>query len=305
MQRYDDRLEPPLAASAVSIGNFDGVHCGHARLLGHLVHRARRLEVPAAVVTFDPHPLKVLHPEKAPVPITSLHEKARRLERLGVDVLLVLRFDRRMAGMEPVPFLEEVLVAQLAPRLLVVGHDFNFGRNRAGTLDLLREFCRARGIELEVIDPVTSEGQRISSSQIRQALAEGRLPEANELMGHPYRIEGLVHEGARRGRTLGFPTANLRAPDLLLPRGVYRGRALWPGGEGAAAVNIGGRPTFDDGETLVEVHVLDGRPELYGEVLRVELLERLRPEMRFAGPDELKRQIQADVEAVRAASGGD
>jgi riboflavin kinase/FMN adenylyltransferase len=302
MQRHNDRIEPPLRASAVSIGNFDGVHCGHARLLGRLVEHARALGVPCAVVTFQPHPLKVLRPDKAPVPITSLEEKARRLELLGVDALLVLRFDERLAQMEPLPFLEEVIVAQLHPRLLVVGHDFNFGKDRKGTLELLQGFCAGRGIELEVVEPVESGGRRVSSSEIRQTLARGDLPAANALMGHPYRVEAVVIQGARRGQTLGFPTANLQVPELLLPRGVYRGHARWNGGGGAAAINVGGRPTFGgDGETIVEVHVLDGRPELYGQRLAVEFHERLRPEMRFAGPEQLAHQIRADVAAIRAA----
>jgi riboflavin kinase / FMN adenylyltransferase len=303
MQRHHDRIEPPLAASAASIGNFDGVHCGHARLLGRLVEHARALGVPPAVVTFQPHPLKILRPDKAPVPITSLDEKARLLERLGVEVLLVLRFDEPLARMEPAAFLQEVIVAQLHPRLVVVGHDFNFGKDRKGTLDLLGVFCGERGIELEVIEPVESEGQRVSSSEIRQALTRGDLPTANALMGHPYRVESVVVEGDRRGRTLGFPTANLQVAELLVPRGVYRGHAWWNGRSGPAAVNVGGRPTFGDGgETLVEVHVLDGRPELYGKRLAVDFLERLRPEMRFAGPEQLVNQIRADVAAVRAAA---
>jgi riboflavin kinase/FMN adenylyltransferase len=204
--------------------------------------------------------------------------------------------------MEPLQFLQDVIVAQLHPRLLVVGHDFNFGKDRKGTIDLLHAYCAGHGIELEVIEPVETHGQRISSTEIRQALAEGNLSLARALMGHAYSIEGIVAEGDRRGRTLGFPTANLRAPQLLLPRGVYRGWASWSGGEGAAAINVGGRPTFGDGETLVEVHVLDGRPELYGKLLHVEFLERLRPEMRFEGPEPLKKQLEADIEMVRAKS---
>jgi riboflavin kinase / FMN adenylyltransferase len=302
MQRHHDRIEPPLEASAASIGNFDGVHRGHARLLGRLIAQARRLSVPPAVVTFQPHPLKVLRPEKAPVPITSLTEKARRLELLGVEVLFVLRFDERLAAMEPIDFLEQRIVAPLRPKLLVVGHDFNFGKDRKGTLDLLRLFCAGRSIELDVIEPVESDGQRISSTEIRIALAHGDLQQANDLMGHSYRIEAKVIEGDHRGRTLGFPTANLVVPDLLVPRGVYRGQAVWDGGNGPAAVNIGGRPTFGDGQTLVEVHVLDGRPELYGQSLAVELLERLRPEIRFEGPEQLMNQIRADVAAIRAAT---
>jgi riboflavin kinase/FMN adenylyltransferase len=302
MRRIFDRIGKPLAASAASIGNFDGVHWGHARLVERLVGRARDLGVPAVVVTFQPHPLKLLRPEKAPVPITSLEEKARRLEQLGVDVLVVLRFDRDLAEMEPRAFLEEVVVDGLHPRLLVVGHDFNFGKDRKGTIELLRDFCAERGIELDVIDPVGRGGQRISSSEIRRALGRGDLLLANALMGHPYRLEGVVVEGDRRGRMLGFPTANLRAPELLLPKGVYRGVARWSGGQGLAAINVGVRPTFGGGETIVEVHVLDGRPELYGELLQVEFHERLRAEQRFEGPEQLREQIRADVAAVRAKS---
>ena len=236
------------------------------------------------------------------MPITSLTEKARRLELLGVEILFVLRFDERLAAMEPIDFLEQRIVAPLRPKLLVVGHDFNFGKDRKGTLDLLRLFCAGRSIELDVIEPVESDGQRISSTEIRIALARGELQQANDLMGHSYRIEAKVIEGDHRGRTLGFPTANLVVPDLLVPRGVYRGQAVWDGGNGPAAVNIGGRPTFGDGQTLVEVHVLDGHPELYGQLLAVELLERLRPEIRFEGPEQLMNQIRADVAAIRAAT---
>lgn len=302
MLRIDEPTGPPLPSSVVSIGNFDGVHVGHAQLLRRLVARARLLGVPSVVVTFDPHPLKVLRPDKAPLPITGLDEKARRLEQLGLDVLLVLHFDEKMARLEPLEFLDRSIVARLHPRLLVVGHDFNFGKDRRGTIELLKVYCRERDIELEVIDPVESGGQRISSTEIRQALGRGDLREANALMGHPYRVSALVVTGDRRGATLGFPTANLHVPELLLPRGVYRAWALWPGGSGAAAVNVGGRPTFGDGQTVVEVHVVDQKPQLYGERLDVEFHERLRAEMRFTGAEQLKEQILADVAAVRAAS---
>lgn len=300
MRTFRDHIDAPPVATIVSIGNFDGVHKGHQTLLTRLVARAHGAGASAAVVTFDPHPLKVLRPDKAPLPITTTAEKARQIERLGVDLLLVLTFDERMAAMDPEAFLEDVIWAQLRPRLMVVGHDFNFGKDRKGTIQLLADWCRRKGIELEVIDPVEFDGQRISSTEIRQMLARAELREAAQALGHEYAVEGFVETGARRGATLGFPTANLRIPELLVPRGVYRGRATWNGDSAPAAINVGVRPTFGDGETIVEVHIVDRRIDLYSKHLRVEFHEWLRAERRFDGVDALKEQIAADLEAVRA-----
>ena len=300
MRTFRDHINAPSVATVVSIGNFDGGHTGHRALLTRLVARAHGAGASAAVVTFDPHPLKVLRPDKAPLPITTTAEKARQIERLGVDILLVLTFDERMAAMDPEVFLEDVIWAQLHPRLMVVGHDFNFGKDRKGTIQLLAEWCRRREIDLEVIDPVEFDGQRISSTEIRQMLRRGEVQEAAQALGRDYAVEGVVEKGAQRGATLGFPTANLRIPELLVPRGVYRGRATWDGESAPAAINVGVRPTFGDGETLVEVHILDRRIDLYSKPLHVEFHEWLRAERRFEGVDALKEQIAADLEAVRA-----
>ncbi len=299
MQHFFDVLDEPLLGSVVSIGNFDGVHRGHVFLLQELVRRTKDEDGNSAIVTFEPHPLRLLHPSIAPARITTLGEKLRLIARQGVDLALVLRFDQKLAAMDPTAFLERMIIDRFHPRTLVVGHDFSFGRHRKGSTELLERFCSGRGIQLVVVEPVEYAGHRVSSTGIRQALVDGAVRWANELLGYLYSVEGKVVKGEARGRELGFATANLRISELLLREGVYAGMACWPGGKGLAAVHVGPRPTFGVDEIGIEVHILDQNPDLYGTVLRIRFADYLRPIRRFLGPTALQARIAKDVAAVR------
>lgn len=289
-------------AACVALGNLDGVHLGHQALVGAVVVRARALGGVAAALTFEPHPARVLHPERAPAALVTPDQKARLLAEAGVERLAVLPFDRAVAELTPEQFAHRVLRGVLDARVVVVGENFRFGRGRGGDLAELRRLGSTLGFELALVPPVQMDGRPISSTRIRAALEQGAVGEARALLGRPYFVEGRVGHGDARGRTLGFPTANLEPWNELLPRaGVYAARASAAGGvqRHAAVVNVGRRPTFDGREVRAEAHLIDFAGDLYGAVLKVEFVARLRDERRFAGPDELVAQIQADLALAR------
>ncbi|MCX8099946.1 MAG: bifunctional riboflavin kinase/FAD synthetase [Geminicoccaceae bacterium] len=297
----------PAAArgAAVAIGNFDGVHLGHRAVLQAAQRAARALGAGWGVVTFEPHPREVLSPEQAPPRLTPFRRKAGLLRALGVELLVVLPFDRALAARSPEAFVGEILLERLGVRAIATGTDFRFGHRRAGDVALLAALGRSRGIAVEAVAPVELGGERCSSSAIRAHLERGRVAEAARLLGRPHTIDGRVRPGARRGRQLGFPTANLELPPRLAAPadGVYAvlvRLAGEPAGRGHPGIaNLGWRPTFDGTRRLLEVHLLDGRFELYGKKLEVDFLERLREERRFDGPEALARQIAIDCEAAR------
>jgi riboflavin kinase/FMN adenylyltransferase len=254
----------------------------------------------------------VLQPENAPARLTPLHRKAELLAEAGVEILYLLRFDRRLMRLPPEAFVDEVLLGRLHARAVAAGADFRFGHRRAGDMPALERLAGANGVKVVAVPPVEVEGATVSSTRIREALADGDVALANRLLGRPYTIEGVVRPGDRRGRTIGFPTANVdplgRRP-LLPAVGVYAVRAglCRRGGEGIAwhpaVANFGRRPTVDGRTLLLEVHLLEGGRDLYGERLRVAFLERLRGEQKFASLDELKAQIARDSERARAIHG--
>jgi riboflavin kinase/FMN adenylyltransferase len=299
------RLEKPhlYRGGYVSIGNFDGVHNGHRRIIARAAERARRDQVPAVAMTFDPHPIKLLRPEQAPKELTTLDHKAELLEQAGASCVIAYPTDRKLLRLTPEEFFDAIVISELRAKGLVEGPNFCFGRDRRGDIGTLRDLCRLRGVELDVLDPVGGGEQMVSSSAIRSLLAAGRLDEAVGLLGHPYRLRGRVVSGARRGQSLGFPTANLAGIENLVPgEGVYAGRFRLGDEWRPAAVNVGSNPTFGDEERKVEVHVLDFAGDLYGRTVEVDLLKRIRDVRRFAGRDELVRQLADDVAAARAAA---
>jgi len=302
---YPPELRPCVAA----LGAFDGIHLAHARLITTAVERGRILGLPSVVCTFDPHPASVLWPERAPVPIATLEENTERMGGLGVDATLVIPFTLEFSRMEAETFVAEVLAGTLGAREIVVGFNHTFGHDARGTAALLTELGPRHGFVARVLPPLRLRGQTVSSSTIRALLNEGDAAHAAELLGHPYAITGTVLRGAGRGRTLGFPTANLR-PDrpLVLAPGVYVARATWADSEGGGAadavVNVGYRPTFGENQYWVEAFLLDFSGDLYDRTLRLEFLDRIRPEMKFSGVDPLKRQVAADIEAARVRLGG-
>ncbi len=297
-----DQIVPDKQA-ALTIGNFDGVHLGHQALMREVVSAARRLAGQATVVTFDPHPQALLHPDRKPALLTTLDEKTRLLDKLGIDRLVVLPFGRELADTPARRFISEGLVERIGVCELFVGVNFRFGKDKEGDFDLLKSLAPALGYEVHAIESVLSRDQMISSTSIRRLLAKGEVTEANNLLGHPYEIGGRIVSGDGRGATLGFPTANVDpSKECLLPHGVYAVDAELPdsGERNRGALNYGLRPTFAGTAPSIEVHLLDfPARSLEGCSIRVEFQRLIRQERRFASAKELKAQIAQDIAACR------
>jgi riboflavin kinase/FMN adenylyltransferase len=290
-----------LRQGAVAIGNFDGVHLGHAKIIERLLAVAKRVNGPAVVFTFDPHPVRLLRPQQAPPPLTWTERKATLLGQLGVDHVIAYPTDEALLQLTPEEFFEQIVNGRLSARAMVEGPNFYFGRDRRGNIERLKEFCSQADIMLEVVEPITIGGEYVSSSRVRKLIEQGQVEEADQLLTRPYRLRGMVTHGASRGHRLGFPTANLNAIDTLLPAaGVYAGRALLADGARCpAAINIGANPTFADPSLKVEVHLIDWQGALYGEPLEVDILARLREIQRFDGVEALKVQLNNDIAQAR------
>ncbi len=291
-------------SSVISIGVFDGLHRGHRSILGRALERAREAAARAVVVSFEPHPDVVLAPTFQPLPpLTPLSEKRERLRAMGFAALEVLPFTRELAALEPEVFVDRHLVAPLAPRALVVGENFALGRRRAGNVERLRAIGRERGFEVEAVPLLTADGEVVSSTRIRAALAEGQVAEAARWLGRPYGLVGRVVTGEAIGRTLGYPTANLRLhEEKLVPRnGIY---AVWSRIEGEpewrpGAMSIGVRPTFGGQVRTLEVHLIDWSGELVGRDVEVAFVDWLRPELRFENARALVVAMDGDVAETR------
>lgn len=279
----------------LTIGNFDGLHHGHRHLISTLVKEAQDRGVPSAVYTFDPPPRVVLAPTQHPPRIQTWTDKVRIMGELGVNQVVVERFTRSFAQHPPSWFLDEVLASRIQPVGLVVGYDFRFGRGRAGDVETVRSAFP--DIPVVQVQPLMMNGETVSSSRIRAAVVDGRVDEAAHWLGCPHRIRGTVVRGDARGRTIGFPTANLETDSELIPtRGVYAVRARSNQGEWMDAVaNLGTRPTFDGRSFIVEVHLINFSGDLYGSEMEVAFVERLRGEIAFTSPEDLVQQIQTDV----------
>lgn len=285
---------------AVAIGNFDGVHQGHARIVARLLALAERLPGPALVFTFDPQPAAILRPQAVPPPLTWLDRKVQLLAELGVEGVIAYPTDRAFLELGAREFFDQIVRQKLDAHALVEGPNFFFGHNRSGNIETLGTFCREAGITLEVATPLEIDGQIVSSSRIRRLVAEGRVAEARQLLTQPYRICGRVVHGAGRGATLGFPTANLQEIHTLLPaEGIYAGLGWVAGRPWPAAISLGPNPTFDEGRLKVEVHLLDFRGDLYEQTIEVDFLARLRDIVRYRSVEELLQQMQHDLEATR------
>ncbi len=291
--------------AVVAAGNFDGVHLGHQAVLGEAKALAKSLGAPFAVLTFEPHPRVVFQPGLPPFRLTPFRAKSRELETLGVDLLFTLHFDLAFAQKTAEEFVADALVAGLGAKAVVVGYDFVFGNKRRGTPELLKTEGAKHGFALQIVSPVAASGGVVySSTQIREHLVAGRPREAAALLGRPWEIDGRVDVGDKLGRTIGFPTANIDLADYLRPApGVYAVRAgIEEGGKTEwhdGAANFGWRPTVGGKDLRLETHLFDFSRDLYGKRLRVALIERLRPEERFAGLDALKAQIAVDCQKAR------
>jgi riboflavin kinase/FMN adenylyltransferase len=284
----------------VALGVFDGVHVGHRAILGAAVAHARASGGLAFVCTFEPHPLEVLQPGRAPLAITTLDERLELIAGCGVDGAVVLTFTRELAAVEPEAFVKDVLVDRLAARQVVVGFNHRFGRGARGDAALLRSLGAQHGFSVDVIEPLSVDGVPVSSTAIRAALERGDLASAERMLGRPYTLPGKVVAGAGRGRTLGFPTANI-APDrpVLVAPGVYACTAEVGGQGRRAVVNIGVRPTFGEDTLAVEAYLLDFAGDLYGQTIRLIFVSRIREERRFPSVNALRAQIADDVETAR------
>jgi riboflavin kinase/FMN adenylyltransferase len=299
----------------LTVGNFDGVHLGHQELVRRVVTRARQRNIPSVVMTFEPHPVKVLHPDRKLHRIFDLEDQVQMLESLGIDALVIEPFSREFSQLPPERYLLEWIYRPFVPELVVVGYDFSFGANRQGSIDFLSERAKALGFEVDVVPPVKIGDVLVSSSRIRQALEAGDVGLAAQLLGRKFYLKGLVEKGAGRGRKIGVPTANLRTAAESLPaQGVYAAWAEARGAKWMAAVNIGYNPTFNEGvsnvqPSTVEAHLI-GFPgagqsdDIYGLPLKLEFVERLREERKFASVDALVDQIKRDVQTAREILGG-
>jgi riboflavin kinase/FMN adenylyltransferase len=306
-------LATVLTPTAAALGNFDGVHGGHRQVIQPILKpfgsEPKDAHVRSTVLTFNPHPKEFFTGQSRRL-LTPLHEKVAELSRLGVEQLVLLPFDRELASLSPEQFVHDILVQKLQVKRVSVGQDFCFGRQRAGTAGDLQAIASHYGIEVAIVSLHQLEGERISSSAIRQALQEGELQLANQLLGRPYSLVGTVAQGQQLGRTLGFPTANLDLPgDKFLPRqGVYAVRVRLVEGEAIAipptatlpgVMNLGCRPTVEGTGERAEVHLLDWSGDLYGCTLQVELETFLRTEQKFTSLEDLKAQIQLDCTLAR------
>ncbi|GAB3685980.1 bifunctional riboflavin kinase/FAD synthetase [Salinisphaera aquimarina] len=294
-------MRPLTGGCALTIGNFDGLHLGHRAIIDHLREQAAAHAVPSALMCFEPMPREFFDPVNAPPRLSSLREKMQSARTLGIDIFICARFDAQFAALSPSAFLEELIGARLDARYVLVGEDFRFGKARAGDVGTLRAFADARGIEVAPLPEVCLDDARVSSTRVREALAAGDTRQASRLLGHAYWIGGRVIAGEKLGRTLGFPTANIRLARKPAPRyGVY---AVWvyfaDGMRRAGAASFGVRPTVNGREPLLEVYVLDFDGDLYGQRIDVSFEVFIRDEERFDSLDALTEQMHRDVDQVR------
>lgn len=292
-----ERLRGGIAA----LGNFDGFHLGHQAVIGRAIARARAEGRPAIVATFDPHPVRFFKPDAAPFRLTTLHQRERLFAAAGADAMLVFRFGAELAATTAEDFVDRLLHREAGLAGVVTGEDFTFGKGRAGNVAVLRALAEARGMSADAVAAVEAGEGPVSSSRIREHLVAGRPEEAARLLTRPFAIEGEVEHGDKRGRTIGYPTANMSLGKYLRPAyGIYAVRARLPDGrvvDGAA--NLGIRPTFEPPKELLETYLFDFSGDLYGQRLEVELVSFLRPEARFDGLEALQAQMNADMAEAR------
>lgn len=289
----------------MTIGNFDGVHLGHRSLIERLVDMGKNLGVPTVVFTFDPPPLRLLKPQSAPKPLTWNKRRESLLKKLGVDFVHFYPTDHQLLSLSPQEFFERILIDQLRVRGMVEGPNFKFGKDRAGDTRILSQLCQEHQVELEIAEPKSIGDKLVSSTQIREWVEQGELQQANTYLVEPYRISGTVGHGAARGRTLGFPTANLENIEVLIPaHGVYAARVTSPDHlvKNPVALHIGPNPTFGENATKVEAHLLDFHGDLYGMNLELEILTAVRGVQKFQSKEELLHQLHRDIQQVRSVA---
>lgn len=297
---WAERFGEDRTPTAVTIGNFDGVHRGHQKILRSVIERARAGNWMSAVLTFDPHPVRVLRGDNGPYMLTTLKQRLQEFEAIGIDATLVLQFDEALAHHSPEEFARKFLCATLRARCVMVGENFRFGHRQAGDVKHLAEYGQEMGFEVALVEPVMQDGAVVSSTAIRLALREGRVAEAREMLGRPYALDGRVVAGTGTGRKFVVPTLNLETPQEMFPKmGVYATEATVGGANYQAVTNVGVRPTFDGKRLAIESHLFGFSEGVTEGPMEVRFWERIRDEKKFSGPEELKEQILRDVEAAR------
>ena len=298
-------LPSDAGGTVVTVGTFDGVHCGHRDVVSRLVARARAAHRVSLLVTFEPHPLEIINPSAAPGLLTTRDEKLSLLAKTALDWVAIVPFTPELAQLPAAEFVDSILLGRFGMAELLIGHDHGFGRGREGDITLLRALGKSRGFKVDAVSPVlTSDGEPVSSTLVRRALAAGELERARALLGRAYSVSGPVVAGDARGRLLGFPTLNVDIADsrkLLPPDGVYAVRVEGSRGRFDGMMNLGGRPTFGDERRRIEVHLFDVDGDFYGDRVDVAFVARLRDTMRFSGPDALVAQLRLDADAARRA----
>ncbi|HEY3815311.1 MAG TPA: bifunctional riboflavin kinase/FAD synthetase [Caulobacteraceae bacterium] len=300
-------LSPDLRGASVALGNFDGLHIGHQRVIAAAVDYARQHHIPSGVISFDPHPRRYFQPDAAPFRVMGPAQQARALEALGVDILYRLPFDATMAEMSDHAFAHDVLAQGLGVKHVAAGFDVSFGKDRTGSGEILQRYGRELGFDVTIVERMAAlDGVKYASTEARRAIADGRVEEIDAMLGRPFAIEGEVMHGDKRGRTIGFPTANIGLDDYVRPAfGVYAVRVRLPDGRRIDGVaNVGRRPTVNGTDERLEVHLFDFDEDLYGQTLETELVSRIRPEQKFDGLDALKARIAVDVEEARRRLNG-
>lgn len=293
-----------LRGGAVAVGNFDGVHRGHAKLIEQLLKNARQLNGPAVILTFDPPPVAILVPDRPPtLPLTSIQRRAKLLGKLGVTALVAYPTDRALLSLTAEEFFRGMIIEAMGAKAVVEGPNFRFGKDRGGDTKVLAQLCVEANVDLCIVPAQNDTGAMISSTRIRELLSEGAIEAANAMLTQPYVIEGIVAKGSQRGRDLGFPTANLAHLRSLTPGfGVYAGVVHLHGQDRAAAVNIGPNPTFGESLAKVEVHIMDWSGDIYGEDLACTLLAKIRDVRRFESVELLKEQLREDISMCQAVA---
>jgi len=298
-------LKSPLEKPVLTIGNFDGVHKGHLALFEKVKEIAKKINGNSVVMTFDPHPVKVLNHGNGPPLITPIQQKIRLIKEAGIDIILCLPFTKEFATIPAKDFVKKILVDKIGVKYIVVGYDYAFGRNREGDIDLLQNLGDKLGFKVIVVEPVSIDGIIVSSTKIRNLVQEGRLEEAKALLGRNYQVCGTVIKGKNRGaRLLGYPTANLKLIDELTPKiGVYAVKVIVDDKVYNGVANIGYNPTFGNKSFSVETHIIEFNKDLLGKEIRIEFVKRLRDERKFKDPDELSKQIGKDIEEAKKVLG--
>jgi len=298
-----DQLRRPFNNPIVTLGNFDGVHLGHQAIFGRVKEEAQNKNGEAVVITFEPHPLKVLSSQTCPPLLTPFGKKIKLIEKSGIDTVLCIEFTLAFSQISPFDFIKDILIEKVKAKKIVVGYNYHFGSKQTGDVQLLKQVCKLFQVDVEVMDPLRIGSTTVSSSKIRELIKEGEVEEASKLLGRDYPVIGKVVQGARRGQTLGFPTANLEITEELYPKtGVYAVEVVWNQQLLNGLANVGINPTFLPAlameQTLpsIEVYILNFDQDLYGEEIQVNFKRRIRDETRFDSPSELMEQIKKDIE---------